>query len=194
MDNICGKILANSVPTHVVAAMKDDFDILDYLERRQFPTLHLVVLGLVKADLEAQLILSFEQIDKIDWQGRTALSWAAARGDAKNVRLLLRYHANPNIYSFNGSSPLHFASRAPNPESLEPHLAYGADVCHFNSWQRDALAYATSLVDNEHYLLPLLRAGAKIDFADLVGSTALMKAVDRGHGRQVKCLLEHGVH
>ncbi len=50
-------------------------------------------------------------INAVDADGRTALSWAATRGDIEVVVLLLRYGADPNVPSHCGQCPLHWAAQ-----------------------------------------------------------------------------------
>lgn len=173
-------------------AIREDFDATDHFKTRQFPTIHFVILGLVVSDLQTQLYLSTDHIDSTDWQGRTALSWAAAKGDLKSVNLLLEHGADPNISSLNGSTPLMFASRAPNPSCLKPLLAKGARPNEQNSWQMDALNYAMRMESGTRYIMPLLQFGADPSVCDDSQLPPLTRAVRSGHLEQVACLLAYG--
>lgn len=73
------------------------FDDEDRLESRTFPAIHKTVRGLVNSDLRQQLELSTATIDDKDADGRTAISWAAAKRDANAVKILLQFGANPNV-------------------------------------------------------------------------------------------------
>lgn len=180
------------MPSHIISALREDYDVADYLNTLELPAFHRIVLGLVDANLQTQLSISANSINAIDWQGRTALSWAAARGDAHSVQLLLSHGANPNLSSFNGSSPLQFSARARTPDCMELLLAAGADISQQNAWNQTAMTYATTLNDEPRLLEPLLRVGADVNHGDVKGWTALMKAVDRDNPRQVERLLAHG--
>jgi len=142
--------------------------------------------------LETQINISTDAIDIVDWQGRTALSWAAAKGDTKAVNLLLEHGADPNIPSFNGSTPLMFASRAANPSCIELLLAAGARPDDRNSWQVNALKYAMRIEPSIRYILPLLRGGADPNSNHGSQSTPLVHAVNARNVAQVTCLVEYG--
>jgi ankyrin repeat protein len=95
-----GRLAATST---MVDAWRCMFDDEDHLESRIFPAVHKTILGLVNADLRQQLELSTSTIDSKDADGRTALSWAAAKGDADAVNILLEFGANPNVCSRRGN-------------------------------------------------------------------------------------------
>ena len=59
--------------------------------------------------MEATLDLSTSGINNTDRSGRTALSWAAERGDKEAVSKLLHFGADPDIADILGLSPLHYA-------------------------------------------------------------------------------------
>ena len=193
MDVACGRVLGRTTTEEIIQALKEDFDIMEYLERLSMPTLQKIVLGLVDGDLETQLQLSTADIDDMDYQGRTALSWAALRGDAEALHVLLRYGADPNVVALNGDAPLHYATRAPNPDCVVPLIAHGADVDARNAWQVTPIFYTASNRDDLRYILPLLKAKANPNLRDKHGRTALVRAIITNRQELVSCLLEHGV-
>jgi ankyrin repeat protein len=66
-----------------------------------------LVLGLAAASLEEELYRSPENVDARDSRGRTALGWAAARGDENSVITLLRFGAEPNnVFGSHGTLSL----------------------------------------------------------------------------------------
>ncbi|KAK0701447.1 ankyrin repeat-containing domain protein [Apiosordaria backusii] len=197
-DIAWNKVFAGSAPPDCVAAIIDDFDGAEYLKVRKFPALHLIILGLVVGDLATQIQLTAEAgLDAYDWQGRTALSWAAAKGDADSVQMLLEHGADPNTASFNGSTPLMFASRARNPSCMELLLAAGARPDDLNSWGTNALAYAMRRlaedVDGISFVRPLLKGGADPNYrCGTQAPLALEQAVLLGSADDVKTLCEFG--
>jgi len=75
--------------------------------------------------------LSTAAIDDTDVDGRTALSWAAAKGDADAVNILLEFGADPNLWSNRGQSPLQWAGQNTSrrcAEILQTLLDHNADV------------------------------------------------------------------
>lgn len=96
---------------------KSTFDLLnDFVENRNFTTLHEVLLGITsdRGTLDeylasfGQATLPAEFIDSHDACGRTALAWAAENGWADAVKTLLKYGSNPHQLrpSVRGKSPL----------------------------------------------------------------------------------------
>lgn len=190
MDVACGRILGETASPEITAALVEDFDVYEYLEERKLPALHRLVLGLTGADLEAQLQSSTRvEINALDYQGRTALAWAAIRGDTASLKVLLKYGANPNIAAYNGDSPLHHATRAPGPGCIRPLLNSGADVNAVNAWNVNPLAYTTAFRDDLRYLEPLLEMSVDMHHEDKHARSALMRAVLNNRPKIVKCLL-----
>ncbi|KAF6226103.1 hypothetical protein HO133_008968 [Letharia lupina] len=193
MDVACGRILGGTASPEITTALTEDFDIEEHLEERQLPVLHKIVLGLAEADLETQLRLStMVKIDALDYQGRTALSWAAIRGDSASLNLLLKYGADPNVVAYNGDAPLRYATRAPDPRCVRPLLESGADVNAVNAWKGNPLAYTTAFRDDLRYLKPLLEKSVDMEHKDRHGRSALMRAVLNNRPNLVKCLLGNG--
>ena len=64
-----------------------------------------------------------------DGHGNTPLHWAAFKNERQCVRLLIQYHANPNVRAHtSGWTPLHDAAYSNAAESVELLLDAGADV------------------------------------------------------------------
>ncbi|KAK3179767.1 hypothetical protein K4F52_008845 [Lecanicillium sp. MT-2017a] len=204
MDVACTKLFSLDRPktsaercTSVIApnflsALKEDFSMDEYLERMQFPSLHRIVLGIISVSLRDSLETSTCDLDAVDYQGRTALSWAAIRADDVSLRTLLEFGANPNLGALNGDRPLHYAARAEAPWCIQPLIDHGADVDARNAWQVSPIGYTMSHRDDIRYLKPLLAASADIELADKHGRTALVRAVNLNRPSIVQCLLESG--
>jgi hypothetical protein len=86
----------------------------DWIDEQNFGVLHKIVCGLLLKDLEKEIPYYVDQIDERDAMGRTALLWAAARGDARAVVILLSHGADPNIMD----------------DYLAPPVSYAADRGH----------------------------------------------------------------
>lgn len=204
MDVACTKLFSLDRPktsvgkcTSVIApnflsALKEDFSMDEYLERMQFPSLHRIVLGIISVSLRDSLETSTCDLDAVDYQGRTALSWAAIRADDASLKTLLEYGANRNLGALNGDRPLHYATRAEAPWCIQPLIDDGADVDAPNAWQVSPIGYTMSHRDDTRYLKPLLTAGADIELPDKHGRTALVRAVNLNRPSIVQCLLESG--
>ena len=105
----------------------EKFDVCDHWNLHYT---HLIVLGWARVDLSTYLNISKEDIDVVDSFGRTALMWAAWRGDAMSFSTLLRFGANVQASSFDGNSVLIYAAYGGSKECLRLLLGAGADVNH----------------------------------------------------------------
>ena len=105
----------------------EKFDVCDHWNLHYT---HLIVLGWARIDLSTYLTISKEDIDVVDSFGRTALMWAAWRGDAMSFSTLLRFGANVQASSFDGNSVLIYAAYGGSKECLRLLLGAGADVNH----------------------------------------------------------------
>jgi ankyrin repeat protein len=91
-----------------------DDDIYNHLN---FSLIHRIVLGLSSADLETQLLLCAKDVDARDTNGRTPIWWAARRGDAAKLEILLNWGADCKLADYELVTPLHKA------------VADGGDIC-----------------------------------------------------------------
>ena len=171
------------------------FDDEEHLESRAFPPLHKIVLGLSSLDLQKQLNLSTAGIDDKDADGRTALSWAATRGDLRSVSLLLHHMADPHVASMRGQTPLHWASQNRNqdgPEVLQALLDAGSNVNQIDYWKRTALIYASCNQDDPRCLEILVNGGANLNSQDCHQRTPLGYAAKMGKTKGLGYLLSAG--
>jgi ankyrin repeat protein len=194
IDKAWDCIFAKSTDTTTEQALGELFSNSDYIERRQFGRLHKIVIGLLGGDLERELELSTSMINDTDSTKRTALTWAAARGDEHAVRTLLKYNAKPNTACIAGNSPLLLAARASRPGAIKPLIEAGAWIDWKNSWQYTALHYAACYRNTNDHLRPLLEAGADVNAKDAYGSSPLAVAVDYGQAESARILLDYGAN
>jgi ankyrin repeat protein len=152
------------------------------------------VLDFRKEDFDTQLPALTFLINATDSQGRTALSWAAARGDVQIVKKLLRCGADPNIGSSCDMVPLHFAMRPASPRSIVPLLAAGANVNYMSNWLQTPLHHAAAYKDDVRFLEPLIDSGADVNARDFDGNTPLGCAALSDHVKSIELLLESGAN
>ena len=170
------------------------FEDEEFLESRIFQPIHKIVLGLSNVSLEQHLQLSTSNIDAVDADGRTALSWAATRGDIEAVRILLRYGADPNIPSYYGQVSLHWAAQNKRQDPfqiLEELIERGAEVNAVDYWNRTALTYASGNLDLAPIQL-LVEKGTALNVRDRRLRTALGYAARMGNFQHAEYLLKSG--
>ena len=168
------KILSRSLTDDEASAMANVFSDTDFLETRQFTILHKIVLHLIPRTLESELEYSTKDLDAVDSNGRTCVSWAAARGDAKALRILLGYGADANISDGQGCSPLHHASSVACINLL---INAGADIKARNIFGHTPLHSICRGSGSLSLLQRLVEAGIDINARDDANETALANAV-----------------
>jgi ankyrin repeat protein len=149
----------------------------------------------VKSDLRKQLELSTSTIDDTDADGRTALSWAAAKGDAGAVKILLEFGANPHICSHRGQSPLQWAGQNPSErcaEIMQALLDHNVDVNLIDQWNRIVLINAAGDLNDPECLRILVDAGSHLNWRDCHRRTAVCVAAGCGKTESVSYLISRG--
>ena len=161
-------------------------------ERRKLTRIHKVVLGILHLGLEKELCRDKTLIDHGDADGKTALSWAAARGDSKAVETLLRHGASVDIPDRIGQGPLRQSMKAHDATCTKLLLEYGARVDQTDNWRQTALQSALYYPNPVQFLKPLLKHDATVNTQDSMGHSPLMEAVMLNHPDAVQLLLAHG--
>lgn len=121
----------------------------------------------------------------VDFTGQTPFLRAALAGDVKTMRLLLEYHADPNIETFNGTTPLMAAAGVnwtvsqtfdEGPEHLLEAVqlaqSLGNDVNATNDMGLQAIHGAANR-GSDDIIRFLVGKGARLDGADKQGRTPL---------------------
>ena len=142
-----------------------------------------------------QVDLSTAGIDEKDADGRTALSWAATRGDLSSVALLLKYGADPNVASLRGQTPLHWASQNPTgngAQILQALIDAGSNVNQIDYWKRTALIYASCNQNDSRSLEVLIDSGANLNSQDCHQRSPLGYAAKMGKLKGLEYLLAAG--
>lgn len=182
----------------------------DYVETREFETLHEVLLGIDRsrgtlkdylATFENSSLLA-ETIDTPDSCGRTALAWAVEYGWSDAVRVLLQYGANPHQLrpSTRGKSPLlHLVIAGPASEHsasaflevIRLLLKAGVDInaVDHEGWTPLHVAASWNLREVVRELLRF--GGSKLDLNARTnqGESALHLAYGGGFDKEVENLL-----
>ena len=109
-------------------ALLPTFEKHDICDHWNLSHIHLITLGCSTVDLLTYLTITNEDIDIVDSFGRTALMWAAWRGDHTAFSTLLHFGANPHAASFDGNSVLIYATYGGSSKCLRLVVGAGADV------------------------------------------------------------------
>lgn len=166
------------------------FDDPDELEKRRFPVLHKIVLGLAPKDLESELQVTTANVNDTDLDGRTALSWAAARSDHQSVLTLLKYGADSSLPSNDGFTPLHWAARASDATCLAAMVQHGANVNTKTKHGSTPLHQVALFQQDPSFVQPLLNAGVDIYARRSNGDTALICSAEMNNAACALLLLE----
>ncbi|KAF2095168.1 ankyrin [Rhizodiscina lignyota] len=167
----------------------------EYIESKGFSLIHKVVLDILCMDLESLLNASAEDIDRKDGSGKTAVAWAALRGDNERMSILLTFGADPTIACKLGRNSLHYAARGGSIECmrtllLQSHINIDAADNHGNT----ALHWASQLPqsDSTAACSLLLTAGADIDHCDRNRWCPVFWATERNDSANLDKLLDAG--
>lgn len=167
----------------------------DFVENQNFASIHKIVLRLSLHDLEEEILRNPDNVDIPDANGRTALEWAAARGDERAVTMLLSYGAEPNIMDKKLNTPLTLASNQnqtvcvrllleagaiPDPQ-LPPGIKFGSPL---NCAARNA--------SDPLLLKTLLDFNANIEASGVDGVTPLLHVARGNSASHAMLLLEYG--
>ncbi|KAL3952381.1 hypothetical protein ACCO45_012324 [Purpureocillium lilacinum] len=175
-----------------LAAIFPDDD-LDYW---MFTPLHKAVLGMEGLSL-SQLLSSespISDIDAVDTYQRTALHWAALRGDLEAVEALLTAGACVNVTDGFKCTPLLYAASAAVPRIVELLILSGANVNVTNLKGDSPLHYAARHKDDLASVEIFVRAGAQVDRTNVLGNTPFAGAAIMNRVATGKYLLKCGAN
>lgn len=167
----------------------------DFIDSQRFTTLHKIVLGLHFKNLGQEILEDPAEVDQPDAGGRTALEWAAARGDAFAVAILLGHGADPNNMDTKLNTPLTLASNQNHAHCVELLLKAGAKAdpvlppgVKFGTPLNCAARNATDPL----IIKLLLDFGANIEACGVDGVTPLLHSARGKPASFAKLLLDRG--
>ena len=165
----------------------------DYVEELELSKFHQIVLGLLHRDLGEELRISRRpEIDYVDSKGRSALSWAALRGDSRAVSLLVEAGANFNTSDNEGNTSLIYSAQSKDTYCVDILLKAGADTKPKNIRDRNALTNAMWSCVSPLCIEPLLAAGIDVNTGDWNGTSPLTFAAMKNSCDSIVTLLRHG--
>jgi ankyrin repeat protein len=163
------------------------------LDKYELSELHKIVLGLCQEDLDSILSeIPHAMINKPDAFGKTALLWAARRGDLETLKGLLQHGANPNISDQMRRSPLHMAARSRSLPVIQALIKYGADPIAKNFLNETPAHYACYENNDISLIEPFIDAGMDVNIPSKYGRTLLDIAVQWDFPDTADYLITHG--
>jgi ankyrin repeat protein len=169
----------------------------DWVDNQTFPLLHRIVLNLHGKPLSQALTEDPTTINHTDATGRTALHWAAARGNHHALTTLLTHGggADPNLLDAQHSSALSYAAEKDHTACVRALLAAGAHTDPLVASHHrvgSPLNCAARNARERNLIQALLDAGAEVDAAGVDGRTPLLHAARTDNAAFVEVLLERG--
>ena len=168
------------------------FEAFDFCDHWNLKYIHLIVLGCASIDLPTYLAISNENIDVVDSFGRTALMWAAWRGDVSSFSALLKFGANPQASSNDGNSVLLYATYGGSKECLRLILNAGADINHTSHSNVTPTMVRPRIGDNVAIATIRVVRGAAIEASRQQRFTPLYVAALTNQVESLKYLLDCG--
>jgi ankyrin repeat protein len=163
------------------------------LDQQGFTLLHLIVLELQFLDLAMVLKHYPIDIDAPDVNGRTALYWAAWRGDILSLSLLLQYGADVDKIDSESWTPLARASKAGHLGVVQYLLSAHASLTISTAQGYLPIHLASdNKPDGAKIVQELLTRGSDPNACSISRGTPLHNAANRGSVATVECLLAHG--
>ena len=167
----------------------------DFIEEQNYTTLHKIVLGLSMLDLDEEIIARITEVNTTDMMGRTALAWAACRGDDRAIVTLLRYGAKVNTLDVQNSAPVCHAADRNHATCVRLLLEAGADpdiAASLGHKVGGPLNCAARNASDPMVLKTLLDFDANPDSSGVDGMTPLIHASRRDMADFAILLLEYG--
>jgi ankyrin repeat protein/nucleoside phosphorylase len=161
------------------------------------PLLHIACsLGIVPwvaalLERERWLPRYYKRIDSRDNRGKTALHWAALKGNEAVVRLLVDNGADIKTKDKDGDTVLHRAAQKGSEAMVQVLVDRGADLDVKDNDGQTALHLASKR-ENESIARLLLDRRADIKAKDIFGQTVLHRAAQEGNKAAVRLLLDRG--
>ena len=192
VDLIGQRLLIGAVPEEDVVAIREHLVDTDFMESRQFTTIHKIVLQLQNRDLRQELENSTADLNAVDSLGRTPLIWATMRDDLAAVRTLTSFEADTNIPDDEGNTALHHVRSADVCIAL---VRSGANIEARNlSHKQTCVHCICKTIDDPELINALHGFGADIDAREADEETPLMNAIYSRFTKTAEKLIELGAN
>ena len=189
--NLIGeRLLSGRIPDGDVESTEALLAETDFMESRQFSTIHKSVLRLSERLLADELQETTSSLNAVDTEGRTPLIWATMRDDLKTMRILLGFGADPNVRDYAGNTSLHYVR---STDACNALIRAGANVHIRNRTRRRTCVHlACKNTDNPELINLLHENGADIDVRDVDAETPLFHAVSCNFTNTARELIDLG--
>ncbi|MCJ1381260.1 hypothetical protein MMC17_004369 [Xylographa soralifera] len=167
----------------------------DFIDDQNYTQLHKVVLGLSMLDLEETIRSQKNDINATDLMGRTALAWAACRGDDRAILTLLAHGAKVNTLDIQHSASVCHAADRNQAVCVRLLLEASADpdiAASFGHKVGRPLNCAARNATDPVVLKTLLDFDANPESSGVDGMTALIHASRRDCVSHAMLSLEYG--
>lgn len=170
--NLIGEgFLTGRIPKEDVEATEELLADTDFMESRQFTTIHKSVLRLSERILGKELQESTTSLNAVDSEGRMPLIWATMRNDLPTIATLIEFGADPNTPDYAGNTPLHYVR---GTDSCNALINAGANVHARNRTRRRTCVHLVcKSIDSPELIHLLHERGADVDARDVDAETPL---------------------
>ena len=160
------------------------------------PNLHLVTVGLRPLDLETEIkkLSHKSHVNALDIKRRTALHWAAVRGDLKAMQALLLAGADRNAVDIQGETPLLLAVSSGSVECVELLLRGDTKIDSMDGRGQRPILIAAWAIDSPDMIKVLVDAGGDVTCCNESGVSALQSAACLNHPKNVQTFLDLGAN
>lgn len=196
-NKACDFVLQGGLAESDIEALACLTQSTDWIEDQSFSGIHKIVCGLSMKSLEEAIISQPEALDSRDALGRTPLIWAAARGNAANVAILLSHGANFDVLDHQLTSAVSYAGDRNHAVCVRLLLEAGAETdpkMPHGIVVGSALNCAARNASDPLIIKTILDFGADIEAAGHDGRTSLLHVARTDNSSFAMILLEHGAN
>jgi ankyrin repeat protein len=189
-------VLANTRNKSVLSDFKRTLCSDEALDSLELSPLHQTILGLMDVPFDNVLNspAAFSSINSRDRFGRTALSWAAEKGDSGIIKELILHGADPEIACLNQWTPLRYSCVSHSSDAMRLLLDSGASPAPDPVYATTALHDVAYHKRTLEFVTPLVVAGCLLDKQDVGGRTPLAKSCESDNDIVARFLLENGAN
>ncbi|MBN3319266.1 RAI14 protein, partial [Atractosteus spatula] len=127
---------------------------------------------------------------KLDSEGKSALHWAAAKGQVECLGVILAHGADASVPDASGSSPLHLAAKNNNQECALKLIQSKCVIEALDSTGKTALHHAAA-IGSVPIVQLLCEHKCPVNIKDVDGCTPLLLSARHAHTEVCRSLIDH---